>query len=152
MRRHKSLHPLSHQHHNGLALCVLIERGLARDSSEVSIQRLAAKCADRFDLELVNHFDLEERELFPAILSELGPNSQVGTLIAEHRQMEQQIAQLRVEPTIERLQSFGTLLRAHIRSEENELFQDIQDRLSDATLQRLGDTFESQAIRVCLEP
>lgn len=152
MRRHKSLHPLSHQHHNGLALCVLIERGLARDSSAAAVQRLAAKCADRFDLELVNHFELEEQELFPAILTELGPNPQVEALIAEHRAMEQQIAELRAEPTIERLHAFGALLRAHIRREENELFESVQDRLSAATMQHLGDTFEARAVRVCLEP
>ncbi|MGC4048983.1 MAG: hemerythrin domain-containing protein [Paludibaculum sp.] len=116
------------------------------------MQRLAAKCADRFDLELVNHFELEETGLFPAILAELGPNPQVDTLVAEHRAMEQQIASLRAEPTFERLQSFGALLRAHIRREENELFENVQDRLSEDTMRRLGETFEARAVRVCLEP
>ncbi|WP_394766704.1 hemerythrin domain-containing protein [uncultured Paludibaculum sp.] len=152
MRRHKSLHPLSHQHHNGLALCVLVERALASDASEPVVRRLAAKCAGRFDLELVNHFQLEEQVLFPAVTAELGPYPLVDALIAEHRAMEQQIAVLRHEPTVNRLQEFATLLRAHIRREENELFPSIQDRLSPATMQHLGDTFEARAVRVCLEP
>lgn len=40
MLRHKSLHPLSHQHHNGLALCVLLERSLAADRSDANLARL----------------------------------------------------------------------------------------------------------------
>lgn len=152
MRRHKSLHPLSHQHHNGLALCVLVERALAGTPSDRTIARLAAKCADRFDLELVNHFQLEEGELFPAILNELGPNPQVDDLIAEHRALERQIAELRADPTAQRLLDFATLLRAHIRCEENELFECVQDRLSPETMTRLGESFEARSVRVCLEP
>lgn len=152
MRRHTSLHPLSHQHHNSLALCVLIERALAADASSSTIARLAAKCADRFDLELVNHFQLEERDLFPAITTELGASPLIDTLIAEHRAMEAQIASLRRQPTLALLEEFAMLLRTHIRREENQLFESVQDRLAPDTMRRLGEAFEAQAVRVCLEP
>lgn len=152
MLRHKSLHPLSHQHHNGLALGVLTQRSLDADPSAENVGRLCRKVVDRFDLELTNHFELEEKELFPAIRDELGPSPLVDRLIAEHRRLEELAARLREEPSPETLRQFLSLLRAHIRCEENELFEEIQDRLSEATLARLGAEFEARAVRVCIEP
>ena len=65
MLRDPSLIPLSHQHHNGLALCVLTRRALAADPSPANIDRLARRVIDRYELELVNHFEIEEQVLFP---------------------------------------------------------------------------------------
>ena len=48
MLRDPALIPLSHQHHNGLALCVLTERSLAEDSSEANVAKLARKAIDRY--------------------------------------------------------------------------------------------------------
>ena len=152
MLRHKSLHPLSHQHHNGLALCVLLERSLLQDQSEANVARLAAKVRDRFELELVNHFAMEEELLFPAIDAELGPTALVTELVAEHRRMEQMAHHLRAGSTATELLAFAVLLRAHIRREENELFEQIQGRLRPETMEHLGREFETRAIRVCLEP
>jgi len=152
MLRHKSLHPLSHQHHNGLALCVLLERSLPADSSDANVARLAAKVWDRFELELVNHFALEEELLFPAIESELGPSKMVAELLADHRRMERMAHDLNEAPSGEGLLVFAALLRSHIRREENELFEQTQGRLSAETMERLGKEFEARAVRVCLEP
>jgi len=41
MLRDPALIPLSQQHHNGLALCVLTERALESDQSAATIERLA---------------------------------------------------------------------------------------------------------------
>jgi hemerythrin-like domain-containing protein len=152
MLRHKSLHPLSHQHHNGLALCVVLERSLAQDRTEANVARLGAKVWDRFELELVNHFALEEELLFPAIESELGQSPLVSELVAQHRQMEEMARTIQAGADPANLAAFAALLRAHIRREENELFEHVQDRLSPATMERLGREFETRAIRICLEP
>ena len=152
MLRHRSLHPLSHQHHNGLALCVVVDRSLAQDQSEANVARLGAKVWARFELELVNHFALEEELLFPSIQSELGPTAMVAELVAEHRQMEQMAQLIRAHSTEANLLAFAALLRTHIRSEENELFEQVQGRLSPGTMEQLGREFEARAVRVCLEP
>jgi len=55
-----ALVPLSHQHHNGLALCVLTRRSLSEDSSPESVARLARRVIDRYELEPVNHFQILE--------------------------------------------------------------------------------------------
>ena len=88
MLRDPSLIPLSHQHHNGLALCVLTRRSLAADASPANIAKLARRAIDRYELELVNHFEIEEQVLFPAC----GTHPLVESLIAEHRALESFIA------------------------------------------------------------
>lgn len=146
MLRDRSLVPLSHQHHNGLAVCILIERSLAFDSSTENVARQAARVTARFELETANHIALEESVLFPAC----GPSELVTRLIGEHRRMEALVAALREAPSAAILAEFIQLLRTHIRLEENEIFEDVQRRLPREALDSLGREFEARAIRVCL--
>ena len=144
MLRDPSLIPLSHQHHNGLALCVLTERSLRQDASPANVEKLARKAIDRYELELTNHFDIEERILFPAIESALIPG-----LIADHRRLEALIGCLRAEPTAALLLEFSALLRTHIRREESELFEEIQRSLPRGALDSLGKQIDAEVIRAC---
>lgn len=139
MLRHPSLVPLSHQHQHALALCVLIERGLQ------SADELARKTADLFELEIRNHFDIEERILFPTIRDALGSLPLIDELRADHRRL----AAL-VEGLPQTLAEFGATLSAHIRREERELFEEVQARLPTETLARLGEAIQSEVVRVCL--
>jgi hypothetical protein len=148
MLRDRALVTLSQQHHNGLALCVLTDRGLAGDASAEGLARLASAVVDSYDHELANHFAIEEEVLFPAIERELGPCSLVHELIAEHRQLEKLVGQLRTAADLGTLQQFSVLLRTHIRREENELFEDIQGRLPRQTLDALGATVDARAGRM----
>jgi hemerythrin-like domain-containing protein len=146
MRRDASLIPLSHQHHNGLALCVMTRRSLAQDTSPENIARLARRAIDRYELELVNHFEIEEQVLFPLC----GPMPLVAELIAEHRAMEAFIPRLRTAPTADLLEQFCRLLSTHIRREENELFEQIQQSLARDVLDRAGVEIDRRAVRICL--
>ena len=150
MLRDAALIPLSQQHHNGLALCVLTERTLASDRSAATIDRLARKAVDRYEIELTNHFAIEEQLLFPLIERELGKMTMIGELVADHRALEGMIGQLRGAPSAEVLERFCELLRRHIRREENELFQDIQGRLPKDVLSLAGKEIDARAVRVCL--
>ena len=147
MLRDRSLIPLSHQHHNALALCVLTERALASDSSSDSVSRLARRVVDRYELEMINHFELEESLLFPRLaeLQEL-----VDRLTAEHRQMRAMVEQLRQEPSADTLRAFSSLLRSHVRLEESDLFEKAQQMLRRETLDEIGTMLEQKAVRVCL--
>lgn len=152
MLRHRSLHPLSHQHHNGLALGVMIRRSLEADASQANLRRQCVRAATRFDHELRNHFELEEEFLFPAIERELGGHPLLESLRAEHRAMAELAAELKRGPAADPLHSFLELLRTHIRTEENVLFEEIQGRLSPATLESLGEEFRARAICLRLQP
>ena len=146
MLRDRSLIPLSQQHHNGLSLCVLTERSLREDASAANLAKLARKAIDRYELELANHFEIEEGILFPAA----GNHPLIPGLISEHRQLEALIGRLREEPTAALLLEFTALLRTHIRREENELFGDIQRLLPRELLDSLGKEIDAKAVRICL--
>jgi hemerythrin-like domain-containing protein len=150
MRRDPSLIPLSHQHHNGLALCVLTRRSLGEDGSAANVARLAKRTVDRYELELSNHFEIEERILFPAIRASIDDSALLDELIAQHREFERLIEELRTAPSAELLEQMCELLSRHIRREENELFQMAQERLPEATLRELGIAIEAQVVRVCM--
>lgn len=146
MLRDPSLIPLSHQHHNGLAMCVLTRRSLAEDSSAENIGRLAKRIIDRYELELVNHFEIEEQVLFPAC----GKLPIIGELLADHRAIEALVGQLGSGPSVELLEQFCALLSTHIRREENELFEEIQRTLTREELDLAGSEIDRRAVRICL--
>jgi hemerythrin-like domain-containing protein len=146
MRRDSALIPLSHQHHNGLALCVLTRRSLATDSSAANVGTLAQRIVDRFEIELTNHFAIEEEVLFPAC----GASPLVDRLVSEHRAIEGLVGQIRNAPTAELLEQFCELLNGHIRLEENEFFQQVQESLPRDVLDRVGGEIDQRAVRVCL--
>ena len=146
MLRDSSLIPLSHQHHNGLALCVMTRRSLAADQSPENLAKLARRIADRFELELVNHFEIEEQVLFPACSAP----EMVGELVREHREIEALVAELRTAASPALLEQFCVLLTRHIRREERELFEQIQKTLTAEEMERLGREIDRRAVRICL--
>ena len=146
MLRDPSLIPLSHQHHNGLALCVMTRRLMAADSSAWNLTKLAKRVIDRYELELVNHFKIEEQVLFPAC----GAMALIDELVSEHRALEAMVAGLRTTPSAPGLEEFCALLSSHIRREENELFERVQREMPRETLDRVGLEIDRRAVRVCL--
>lgn len=148
--RDAALVPLSRQHHHALALCVLTERSLRSDPLPETIAMLARKAVDRYDIELTNHFAIEEQVLFPLIERELGQMPAVSELIAGHRALARMIDEMRANPTAAMLEGFCAMLRSHVRREENELFEDIQQRLPAHSLEVAGREIGARAVRVCL--
>jgi hemerythrin-like domain-containing protein len=143
--RDPSLIPLSHQHHNGLALCVLTERALKEDTPAEPVARLAQRIVDRYEIELTNHFEIEEQILFPAM-----PSALAAELTAEHRDLERLVEALRSRPSRELILEFTGLLRRHIRREENEYFEIIQKEVPRADLDEIGAAIDRKVVRVCL--
>ena len=88
MFRDPSLVPLSHQHQHGLALSVIIDRGLKADPTPAKAGELAQKVATMAEVELLGHFKVEEKVLFPAVRAALEDDGVVDELIAQHRAME----------------------------------------------------------------
>jgi hemerythrin-like domain-containing protein len=144
MLRNPNLIPLSHQHHNALAMCVLTRRSLRADASPANVAKLARRAIDRYELELVNHFEIEEQILFPAVENALGKHPLVP------RQVEDLIAQLRSAPSEALLERLCVLLAEHIRREERDLFHEVQSRLPEPALRELGAAIEAKAVRICL--
>ncbi len=152
MFRDPSLVPLSHQHQHGLALTVLIDRGLKADPSQGKANELARKVAAMAEAELFAHFSMEEEILFPAVRESLDSADVVDDLIAQHREMEKLIERIALagdEQRIPLLRQFGELLSRHIRVEERQLFQEIQAKVAAEELGRLGQRIDAQVKKVC---
>ncbi len=150
MKRDPSLIPLSQQHHNGLALCVLTDRDLEADASPETVARLADRIVGVWEIELTNHFEMEEKILFPACPPELA--GLVDQLLEEHRQVRDLVERLRKHPDEKTVREFTALLRRHIRLEENELFEKAQRAIPRDILDKIGAEIDKKAVRVCLRP
>ncbi len=146
MQRDPSLIPLSHQHHNALALCVVTRRSLSAGETPANIEALSRRIVERYELELANHFDIEEQVLFP-VCGALAP---IEELLADHRMIGALVAELRSSPSAALLERFCELLARHIRREENELFQQVQETLPRHVLDEAGREIGRRADRLRL--
>jgi len=147
MKRHKALQSLSQEHHHGLMLAQLIK------AEGPEFQGLPHTIADKklytikfFEENLIPHFKKEEEILFPLSRKKnSNVEKQIDELIEEHKKIGLLIDKLKIsiKPEVE-LYHLGKLLDAHIRKEERELFQIIQEILSEDELVKLeadlGDT------------
>lgn len=158
MKRHKSLVPLSQDHHLGL---VLVQRIRLRKSkaprSNWPDNRLEQR--DRtvqfFDAELAHHFGAEERFLFPLAEIYLSPDSDIVDLLREqHLRLRRYVDQLRelsgseVEGLLLR---FADLLEDHIRKEERMLFEEVQEKIPAEKLDECGRRIE-EYFQTCGKP
>lgn len=152
MLRDPSLIPLSHQHQHGLALTVLIDRGLKADPTKKKALELSRKVARMAEIELLGHFQVEEEVLFPSIRSRLDSDQVVDDLIAQHRDLEKLVGRLAAATDSDRiplLQEFSKLLHRHIRIEERQLFQEVQAKLDASQLAELGKQIDVNVQKVC---
>jgi iron-sulfur cluster repair protein YtfE (RIC family) len=139
MLRHPVLVPLSRDHHHALALCVRTDRVLASDPSGAASARAAAAIVQKFDAEILEHFDFEERVLFPLLdeFEALAPV--VVELRGEHARMLELIGRLRAGGA-QRLdiEEFTSMLRRHVHKEERVLFEQAQQLLPPDRLSAIG--------------
>lgn len=137
MLRDKNLIPLSHQHQHALALCVRIER--ASPIPKADLAAWQAELAQLFQGEIRVHFAAEEQVLFPAArrFAELVPL--VDELLSDHEWLRAQFAKATTKPiTPETIQALAARLSAHIRKEERQFFQHLQDRMSSEEMTSIG--------------
>jgi hemerythrin-like domain-containing protein len=154
MLRNKSLVPLSRQHQHALALCVRIDR-----ASPIEDGRLDAWQGEitlHFQQEIRVHFAVEEDLLFPGArkFAELIPL--VEELMAEHATLRKQFAQAEVHAlSAKNLRAFAKRLSTHIRKEERQLFERLQELLQPEELGALGASLEvalKGAVDTCILP
>ena len=88
---------------------------------------------DSWKTELKIHFENEENILFPIVSGNDGEiDDLIKTLLEEHERIISLISQLDTSNEKEKvLNELGVLLELHIRSEERNLFEKIQDVFPD---------------------
>jgi len=141
MKRHPSLIPLSRFHRSVLFLALVCKKNAP--SVKGYPQDLEGKrdyAIAFFQEQLKAHMQLEEESLFPQVK---GKSAEIDELMkelcAEHRQLESLIAALPDSTDLsDGLDEFGQLLEKHVRKEERQFFQRIQDTLSVEELLQLA--------------
>ncbi len=141
MLRNKNLIPLSRQHQHALALCVRIDR--ASPVGDAGLADWQAEIAQHFQSEISVHFTAEERVLFPAArrFRELSPL--VEELLIDHAVLREGFAKAGAgQMSATELPAFAQHMSAHIRKEERQLFERIQELMSQDELALLGRQLE----------
>jgi iron-sulfur cluster repair protein YtfE (RIC family) len=142
MLRDKSLIPLSHQHRHALVLCVRIDRAQPVPAADLRIWQ--EEIEGDFAQEITIHFAAEESILFPAArqFPELIPL--LEELTADHAALRESFSQVSARTlSAETLPAFARRLSGHIRKEERQLFERIQQLMNPQQLAELGVQLEA---------
>ena len=142
MKRHRSLHILSQDHHNGLITAQLIKKNSPEyPKLPKSIEGKRDYAIRFYDDELVKHFADEEEILFPVLKERVYELDKfVKELTEEHRIIEDYIKKLKLKEDIEiNLDKLGNILENHIRKEERLLFPKVQDILNEEEINKIGE-------------
>jgi len=132
MKRDPSLRNLSSEHHSGLVIARKARKAADLDAAAQTAAWESIRQIFRTELE--PHFQTEERGVLPA-LREAGEVELVERTLREHRAMRALIAANRPA----NLGPFAEALKAHIRFEENELFEIAQRVLGSERLAQLAN-------------
>ncbi len=154
MLRDKNLIPLSHQHQHALALCVRIERASPIPDADLKIWQL--EIAQIFQAEIAIHFDAEERLIFPAARKFETLVSLVEDLLRDHASLRESFTRAqRGIMNAAGLTALAKQLSAHIRKEERQLFERMQELMNPEQLATLGAQLEAalkNATQACTLP
>lgn len=146
VRRDPRLVPLSHDHHTALARArevTLSLDGVQPQEPDV----LAARMAAFFTNDLIRHFEAEECHLLPPFVARVGENH---PLAAELKRQHAEIRTLAAAldggegPEETRLKAWSEAITAHVRWEEREWFNAVQDALSEDELDAIGAALERE--------
>ncbi len=134
IKRHPSLVRFSREHHSGLMLVFKLRRGI---SNSVRASELTEEVISAYNSELVPHFLDEEENLFSA----MSPDDPMRVRAEkDHHQIRNYISQMEKNAgSVELLSEFADLLESHIRFEERELFNRLQEILSEEQLKKIAD-------------
>jgi hemerythrin-like domain-containing protein len=140
-RRHESLIPLSHDHHDALLLAWRLRTD---DLSMREPELRAGHVSAFFEYRLINHFKVEEELLFPAFRGVLGVEaSLIELLLSDHQELRAHAAAIKAGAH-DQVDSFWVLLERHIRTEEHQLFVLAQDLMKPATIAELGQQIKAR--------
>jgi iron-sulfur cluster repair protein YtfE (RIC family) len=137
MLRDKNLIPLSHQHQRALALCVRIDR--AAPIAETDLDAWQIEITQLCQQEILIHFAAEEAILFPVANGFPGLAPLISDLINDHAALRENFSQAEARSLkAADLSAFAHQMSTHIRKEERQLFERMQQLLGPEDLKKLG--------------
>lgn len=134
--RDPALQPISREHHDGLLLCWKLRKGIAKG---IDFERMHAYCHWFWREHLMEHFLREEQYLFPLLGSD---HPKIQRAHREHARLERLFT---LEKDFEKAVSLiEEELEAHIRFEERDLFNEIQQAVNPEKLAELGEVLKDR--------
>jgi hemerythrin-like domain-containing protein len=154
MLRDRNLIPLSHQHQRALALCVRIDR--ASPIGDADLAAWQAEIGQHFQTEMRIHFAAEENVLFPAARKFPALCPLVEELLLDHFMLRESFAKAEAHAmSAADVAAFAQQMSTHIRKEERQLFERLQELMSQEELALLGKDLEAalkDVVQTCILP
>jgi hypothetical protein len=133
IKRHQAIVSFSKEHHFVLLLVWKIRRGLAK---AVQPERISRYLLHFFDQELETHLADEEADLFRHLPADNPLRKQAEN---DHAYLRKLVAAIRNNPEIpELLDTFANSVEKHVRFEERELLNILQEFMSEAELEAVA--------------
>lgn len=130
MKREQFLIPFSQEHHTGLVVALLVQKKSPRFSNlPDTIDGKKQYLIEVFEKELLPHFEREEEFLIHGMRYVIpGAADYSQRVLDEHKRMKEMIGKIKTSHTpADAMDEFGALLEQHIRYEEREWFQYLQE-------------------------
>lgn|SRR5690554_87613 len=136
MKRAEQLIPLSHDHHQGLVVSQHALRLKQEEATSEDIEQHWLKLKNCLTEQAQHHFMIEEKYLLEPLAAIGGHEEMVQRIYAEHKDFVA-FTQKPVGQSLSELQAMATLLKAHIKYEEREVFATAQQVLTTEQLDAL---------------
>lgn len=135
LSRHEALAPFSRDHYVGLVQAHHMIK--ASDADAVARRKAVAEFVDAWDHDIAQHFRDEENFLIELMSPEdrermLQDHAGISMLTAQARELRRQ-----ADPDRTTIRRLGEALERHIRWEERELFNHLQQQLGSEQIDRL---------------
>lgn len=132
MKRSEALAVLSRDHHQALAVALVLRR-----ATEASLQDALERFHGYFDTRGSLHFDVEEQLIVP-VLNDLPGGAPLGErMVREHADLRALAAA--AGESAQAAAALGDALNEHVRFEERQVFPLIEAELPDPELAALGE-------------
>lgn len=131
IKRIEALKPLSRDHHHALLLCWKIKTGFTKN---VAAERIKKYCDWIYSQEITPHFKEEEEFIYPVLGND---NTMVIRALKEHRELRN-LFESKVNLKVN-LVTIAGKLQEHIRFEERELFNAVQDAATPKQIEYITD-------------
>jgi hemerythrin superfamily protein len=147
MERDKNLQPLSHQHHDALMCCLLLKKGVQKNTDPDLLNDFLFT---QWKNDISSHLEQEEKYIFPLLPGSAFQQQVIRMIKTDHELLRTLIGRMqhaKQEQKFYRL--FAMLLEQHIRFEERTWFGFLQENLSPDELSRLGNSLREKSSRSC---
>jgi iron-sulfur cluster repair protein YtfE (RIC family) len=140
MKRHRSLYPLSHDHHHALVQALNLDKAGA-GGGQADLREAAARFAAFWKSDLQRHFAQEEQIVLPLLAKyKAADEAEIRETLEQHSDIARLIGELNEKlarpETIEAslLINLAESLRSHVRYEESELFPAVEASVPEEEL------------------